>query len=252
MIPVGPAQVHLWCCSTEIGVGEFATRHALLSEQERARAARFHDRTAMVAFTAAHGWLRRVLGAYVNVPPEALRFGEGAHGKPQLALASGGTPRVSFNLSHSGDLAIVAVAEQMAVGVDIEHVRPMPRQIAEDSFAPGEAAALANVAPAERDSAFMRLWTRKEAYLKATGTGLNTPLDAFEVSLDEPARLLRVRSDPAEAACWQIAHLEPAPGYCGAVAARGQGWTCVWMARPGATPLLLDPKLNAAPNPAYS
>jgi 4'-phosphopantetheinyl transferase len=243
MIPLPPAQVHLWCSRTDIGDREFADRDALLSDRERIRAARFHDVKHTVAFTAAHGWLRRILGAYLRIQPQKLRFIQGPYGKPTLATDA--DRPIAFNLSHSGDLAIVAVTAGMPIGVDIERVEPKPGPFAGDFLAPGEAAALAAVAPRDRDEAFTRCWTRKEAYLKALGTGLNTPLSDFEVSVGASARLLRVGADPGEAAYWRLGDLKPAPGYCGAVAARQHGWACVWMARPGSRPLVHREEVSA-------
>lgn len=237
MIALPPSQVHLWCCRTDIGDSEFADCDALLSDIEQRQAVRFDDVKATIAFTAAHGWLRRVLAAYLDLAPQKLRFSREADGKPVLET-SDISRTIAFNLSHSGDLAIVAVTAGMPIGVDIERVEPKQRAFANEGLAPGEAIALAAVAPHDRDEAFMRCRTRKEAYLKALGTGLNTPLSDFEMSIDAPARLLRVGSDPNEAACWQLANLKPAPGYCGAVAARQHGWACVWMARPDTGPLV--------------
>ncbi len=236
MISLPPSQVHLWCCRTDLSIAEAAERSRLLSGAERERANRFRDAVVRIAFVAARSWLRRVLAAYTLIPASRLRFEEGPFGKPVLDYGSA-ERRIAFNLSHSGELAIVAVAAGMDLGVDIERIRPMPVDVMADCLASREAAALAALAPELREEAFIRCWTRKEAYLKATGAGLNVPLRSFAVSLDpQMARLLAVESDPGEAACWQLADLRPAPGYCGALAARQHGWSMVWMARPEAAP----------------
>lgn len=232
MMPLPPLQVHLWCCRTDLRKAE-AERRWILSDDERARADRFRDTKARLAFAAAHSWLRHVLALYTLASAAQLRFGETPFGKPFLASEHKGPP-IAFNLSHSGELAIVAVTAGMAVGVDIERVRPVSAEVVTGCLAPGEFAALEAIAPALRDECFIRCWTRKEACLKAIGIGLNGTLSNFEVSLDSAAaRLLAVRSDPAEADHWQLADLQPAPGYCGALAARHRGWSAVWMARPG-------------------
>jgi 4'-phosphopantetheinyl transferase len=120
---------------------------------------------------------------------------------------------------------VVAVAHGLEVGVDLERVRPLAdaAAIAERFFAPRETAALLALPEAERERAFFACWTRKEAFIKATGEGLSRPLDEFEVAFrpGEPARVTRVGDDPGEAALWSLLGFEPAPGFLGALAARG-------------------------------
>jgi 4'-phosphopantetheinyl transferase len=232
MMPLPSSQVHLWCCRVDRSAAEAAERRWILSDDERIRADRFHDTNARVAFVVARNWLRRVLGLYTPIPPPQIRFGETAFGKPFLANEYKGRP-IAFNLSHSGELAIVAVTDGMPVGVDIERVRPVSADLLAGCLAQRELAMLSALAPGLREESFIRCWTRKEACLKAIGVGLNGSPSSFEVSLDPSrARLLAVESDPAEAALWQLADLELAPGYCGALAARQRGWSPIWMARP--------------------
>jgi len=232
MMPLPRSQVHLWCCRVDLRGAEAAERRGILSDEERARADRFHDAKTRIAFIVARNWLRRVLALYIPVPPPQLRFCETAFGKPFLANEHG-KRAIAFNLSHSGELAIVAVADGMPVGVDIERIRPVSGDLLAGCLAPREFAMLAALRPALREESFIRCWTRKEACLKAIGIGLNGSPSSFEVSLDPSrARLLAVESDQAEADLWQLADLEPAPGYCGTLAARHRGWTPVWMARP--------------------
>jgi 4'-phosphopantetheinyl transferase len=232
MMPLPPSQVHLWCCRVDLHPMEAAERRGILSDEERARADRFHDTKARIAFVVARNWLRRVLALYVPIPPPRLRFGETAFGKPFIMNEYSGRP-IAFNLSHSGELAIVAVADDMQVGVDIERIRPVSADLLAGCLAPREFAMLAALTPELREESFIRCWTRKEACLKAIGVGLNGSPSSFEVSLDPfRARLLAVESDPTEADLWQLADLEPAPGYCGTLAARHRGWSPVWMARP--------------------
>lgn len=251
MMPLPRSEVHLWCCRTDLGDIDAAERRSVLSAPERVRADRYRVAEAGIAFVAARSWLRRVLAAYTLIPPTRLRFGETPSGKPFLADQNTDRP-VAFNLSHSGDLAIVAVTAGMTVGIDIERIRPVPPDAAAGCLTTGEATALAALAPALREEAFIRCWTRKEAYLKATGAGLNTSPSSFAVSLDPlAARILAVGSDAEEAAHWQLADLRPAPGYCGALAARQHGWSAVWMARPisapAAEPAIAIAALSAQP-----
>jgi 4'-phosphopantetheinyl transferase len=184
----------------------------------------------------ARGFLRRVLAGYLGIAAEKLALVYGEHGKP--ALAEGSRPTdVRFNLAHSGDLAILAIARDRDLGADVERLRPVPEhaRIATRFFSPVENAALGSQWATDPVRGFFTCWTRKEAYIKAIGHGLSHPLDGFDVSIapDEPARLLRVERDPTEVTRWTFDTFEPAPGYLGAVAVEGTGWRLVrWSFEP--------------------
>lgn len=211
---------------------------AVLSPDERDRAGRFLRPIHRDRYAAGRAWLRRVLAGYLGRSPSEIAFAYGQHEKPALA---GGPGWLDFNLAHSEEHALLAVSPGFPVGVDIEVLRPVDEKLPQRFFAPGEVAALAALPAAARQAAFFRCWTRKEAYLKALGSGLATPLDAFEVTLGpgEAARLLRVAGKPDEAAAWQMLHWEPEgqlPRRMGAVAARRRGWRLVEMGSGGAGP----------------
>lgn len=166
--------------------------------------------------------LRRLLGAYGDVSPDALEFVAGEHGKPSLAGAAAGRG-LEFNLAHSGEIALVAIARGRAVGVDVERWDPGidHRDLAERFFSPGEREALADLAgSADRlAEGFCSAWSRKEAYLKATGAGITRGLQHFDVSLapGQPARLLADRLDAAAVERWVMRGIAPAPGYSAAL-----------------------------------
>lgn len=201
---------------------ERAELSKLLKPEELERAARFHFARDRNRFLAARARLRILLGRYLGVAPSAVRFQYGSRGKPGLAGHGGNLP---FNLAHSGALALVGVTRDRNIGVDVEFLRPGPprEKIAERFFSVREVAALRSLPAAEQVRAFYNCWTRKEAFLKATGEGLPFGLDRFSVSLvpGEPAALLEVPFGQGEAARWSLRHLEPAPGYIGAVAVEG-------------------------------
>jgi 4'-phosphopantetheinyl transferase len=156
---------------------------AMLSADERARAARFARDLDRDRFVAARTALRRVLGAYLDCAAERVAFRYGARGKPSLDLDPA---PLAFNLSHSHGLALIAIARAPAVGVDVEHHRAIDADaLAASGFSPAERRALAAFAPRDRLAAFFRGWTRKEATIKAHGDGLYLPLDRFTVSLDD-------------------------------------------------------------------
>ena len=175
--------------------------HDLLDAGERERAARFHFALHRLRFVHGRGLLRRMLGHGTGIAPAAIRFDHGAQGKPRLAdqtsVQGGG---LDFNLSHSGPLALLALSDGAQIGVDIELPREMPDllAIARRNFAPAEFRAMTAWPEHSRADAFLACWTRKEAFVKALGSGLSMPLADFEVSLDPdgPAQLRHV-ADPA-------------------------------------------------------
>jgi 4'-phosphopantetheinyl transferase len=192
-------EVHLWAMPLDLTRGD--TAPSVLSEDEQARARRLVA-SAGAQFAAARGALRTLLGAYVGATPASLALGVSAAGKPFLEDA----PWLRFNLAHSDALALVAMARDIEVGVDVERRRAVrdAAALAARYFTPEEAGELATLPEDLRSDAFLRAWTLKEAVLKATGKGLTQALDSF-----------RVAGAPAG---WSLHALEPAPGYLGALA----------------------------------
>lgn len=218
--PLAAGAVHVWRVALDDAEQARALR-PLLSDEERARADRFYRPEHRVHFAVAHGWKRQILARYAGAPPEGLRFACGAHGKPALE----GVGDLHFNLSHSSHVALIAVAAGGPVGVDVEawdraveHL-----ELAERFFSPAERAELRALAHdrAAVVAGFFAAWTRKEAYLKATGHGITRGLHHFDVTLapGAPARLLADRLDPDATRRWTLASLDVAPGYSGALVA---------------------------------
>ena len=208
-----------------------------LTADERQRAERYIFQKDRTHFVVARGLLRVLLGCYLRQEPLHLRFIYGPHGKPALATDTGGVA-LRFNVSHSHGLALYAITRGREVGVDVERIRPKVAQekIAERFFSPREVTVLRALPTPLQATAFFACWTRKEAYIKATGDGLSLPLDQFDVSLapGEPAVLLRTAWDPQEVACWALQDLAPAPGYRAAVAVAGHDWRLTCWDGPGA------------------
>lgn len=206
-------EVHVWFEAGRADDPPVATFESLLDAVERERAGRFVFAHHRDRFVRAHGFLRLVLSAYAGQQPETLSFEAGPYGKPALADAGG----LSFSLSHSGEAVALAVARGMPVGIDIETARPMQDRdgLVDRFFSTGEIAAYSSLAPDERDAAFFRLWTRKEAFVKGIGLGLSRPLDSFTVGIAIPVQL-----DSPDAGAWSLHHLAPGDGLVGALAVR--------------------------------
>lgn len=209
--------VHVWSVSLTRCQQETARLREILSEDERERAGRYLHQPTRQQFIAARAYLRLILGRYLGVEPSRVNFRQSNTGKP--VLAGGG---LHFNITHSHEMALVAVTRCGEIGVDVEHVRSVASHLdmAERYFTPGEVAALRRLPPGAREKAFYHIWTRKEAFLKAIGLGLSHGLERFEVSVppDDPARILHIDGDLRAGSRWSMTCLEPMAGYVGAVA----------------------------------
>jgi 4'-phosphopantetheinyl transferase len=220
-ISIQPNEVHMWTVNLAQAARELERLSTLLSYDERIRAGRFCFVKHANRYTVARANLRRILSRYTDLAPSLLQFQYTANGKPFLA----NTP-IRFNLSHSSDLALVAVTRNREVGIDVERIRRDDDLLdaAEHYFAPVERVALRSLASEEQCFAFFRCWTRKEAYLKARGDGLSLDLHSFSVSLlpDAPAALIASAEGPAELRRWKFAHLNLHDDYAAALAVEGQ------------------------------
>jgi len=187
---------------------------------------RFRFEKDRLRYLTGRGLLRTLLGRYLDVAPPDLRFETTAAGKPRLTSDQ---RRLQFNLAHSGEYVLFAIADGRAVGIDLEEIRADfdVGELAAHFFSPSEQCDLDTLTGRAKVEAFFACWTRKEAYVKARGEGLSLPLDQFDVSLrsGEPARLIATRPDPVEATRWQLSGLDVADGYKAALMVEGQGWT---------------------------
>jgi 4'-phosphopantetheinyl transferase len=192
--------VHVW--RIDLSARDRSGEPATLAPDEIARARRLIDPRAQDRFIALRQATRAILARYVDRPAEALAFGREARGKPVLADPPGDW---CFNLSDSGDLALLAVARSRPLGIDVEYVRAVPRRdaIARRLLGDAVVAALARLPADAGDILFFREWTAFEARQKATGAGLAGP-----------------RADPGE---WPVRHFAPAPGVIAALAQRDAG-----------------------------
>ncbi|MFZ0421853.1 MAG: 4'-phosphopantetheinyl transferase superfamily protein [Xanthobacteraceae bacterium] len=195
-------------------------RGLALDEQERAE--RFVDPVHCRRFVLRRWILRCVLGMQLGSAPESLTFRTNAFGKPTLAPPFD-RAGLFYSASHSCDLAIIGVRRgKSAFAVDVEQVRTFDDadQIVARFFSPSEQQEYCALAPADRQEAFWRGWTVKEAFIKALGFGLSFPLDQFDVALhpDHPPAIGRVQADTGEK--WEARIIEAGPEFRGALVGR--------------------------------
>lgn len=212
-------EVHVWHARLDVRTAAVEKLGAQISAEERARAARFAFPIDRDRFIVARGVLRELLGAYLHQSPTNVCIETSPHGKPALRRALG-VPDLRFNLSHSEDLALYAFTLGRDIGIDVEKIQPKfaAEDISEQYFSVQERHELRAMPSELRTEAFFLCWTRKEAYLKARGKGLGTPLDSFTVSFkpNEPAVLTSMDSSR-----WILHSLRPQSDFVGALVVEG-------------------------------
>lgn len=208
-------EIHVWHAAVDREENSLGRLEATLSPDEKARADRFHFANDRNRFVAARGLLRELLGTYLQQSPADLEFSYAKYGKPSLSggnISSG----LCFNVSHSAGMVVYAFARERNLGIDVEHVRPEfgGEDIAKRYFSAREMTDLRTLPSDARAEGFFHCWTRKEAYLKATGMGLQIPLDSFAVSVlpGESAQFLS-GVEPR----WHLDAFHPADGYVAAI-----------------------------------
>jgi len=231
-LSLGSRQIHVWHARLDRSEAELEAFRASLSPEEKSRAGRFLDPIHQNRFSAGRGILRYLLGRYLKMDPREIEFGYGGQGKPYLV---GISPPLTlqFNLSHAHESALYAFVLDHLIGIDLERIDRSIQvdTIAAHFFAPGEVRRLNSLPDEEKLEAFIKCWTRKEAFIKAVGDGLAYPLDRFEVSFEpgEPARILRVEGKPGEEQRWWVHAWQPEPGFTAALVVSGQGWEISFM-----------------------
>jgi 4'-phosphopantetheinyl transferase len=191
----------------DLGPGAVDALAGWLHDDECRRAGRFRLARDRRRYVVARGLLRKLLAARLGAHPRSVELSCGAHGKPCLAPGSAAGD-LRFNVSHSGDLALFAFCRGRDIGVDVEAVLPLPDAdaVARQFFSRGELRAYRALEPRERVLGFFTFWTRKEAYLKALGGGLQSALSAFD-------------APPG----WSLRSFSPAPGHTAALAVEPRG-----------------------------
>lgn len=207
-------RIEVWCVELEAPISTLRQLDAILSGEEKGRASNFKFERHRTAFILARGLLRSLAARYLGISGSDIRFEYGANGKPHLTDSN-----LDFNISHTDGMAVFAFALDCALGVDVERVRDIEDmlQIAQRFFAPSEAEELMSLPNEHRQKAFFDCWTRKEAFLKATGTGLSSPLSEFQVTTTptgEPTLLIPAWSGESS---WILRDLRMSSDFSGAI-----------------------------------
>ena len=221
---LAPDEVHVWRVSLKCEQWDTELSGTGLADCELVRARSFRFEADRRRFVVSHIALRSILGLYLGFAPVDVPFDVGPYGKPRVASRKGSAP-LRFNLSHSDELALLAVSMQREVGVDVEFVRPISSldHLAALFFSAYERETLKRMPPERQLEAFLRCWTRKEAYLKGCGDGIAERLRQFDVSLHrQSARLLEVRDRRGDEARWALTELPVGTDYIAALAVEGE------------------------------
>jgi 4'-phosphopantetheinyl transferase len=219
--------VHVWCVRLDLQPESVQRLEEVLAMDERERADAFRFAYLRRRYVVTRGVLRQLLATYLTADAASLRFHFSALGKPSLVERVDSTS-LSFNVSHSEEIALIAAARGRELGVDIERIRAIEDAdgVAEHYFCPPERDALRLSQGDSKTKHFFTYWTRKEALLKATGDGLSLPLDRVDVSTiryGKPHGVL-IRDRFGAARHLTLVDLAPAIGYTGALAVEGVGW----------------------------
>jgi 4'-phosphopantetheinyl transferase len=211
------SRIHVWKFSLAITSELQEIFLKSFSEDEYVKADRFRYERDRNRFIAARGYMRQILGLYTNHAAGDLVFDYNPQGKPSLRGLT-----LEFNLSHSGDLGLLAIANDRIVGIDLEEIHPVSdlEKLAARFFTPGEHQRIMKTKGEERVQTFFRTWTCKEAYLKATGVGISK-LKSLEIAIQpqQPASFINPQT-------WDVQEIVPETNFVGAIAAPDLDWRC--------------------------
>ena len=224
--PLDTAALHLWAIEIDARLTQAGDLFHLLCPEEQDRANARSRNPGFARFVVGRAMLRQLLAGYLNVSPQAIAFRYNPQGKPSIALpASSG---LQFNLAHSSSMAVCAVTASSQVGIDLERINARRdfEGVAARFFNEAETCVLRKLPEARRALAFYRIWTQKEAYVKALGSGIASQIQHFDVEAapDQPMRLIANRQNPSEPGRWRFIEPPPISGYAAAVAVASGAW----------------------------
>ena len=213
-------QVHIWRANLNLPADEVTRLSAFLSPDETARANKYRFPIHRRRFIVARGILRDLLGNYLEISPNTVKFEYGDRGKPYISLNA--CQDLQFNISHSEEYALLGFTGDRSIGVDIEYLREMPDavKIAQRFFSPKEYDLIRNLDAKQQCQAFFKLWTAKEAYLKAIGTGLAGCLTSIDIDFDSYGDRISLscNNNLTSVDNWSIYPCIPASSYVGTIA----------------------------------
>lgn len=222
--PLVDSDLHVWSASLAGSPEELAHYSSLLSADEKTRAEKFYFERDRHRYIFGRGILRTLLAGYLKINPSKIEFMYGAHGKPALKKAYH-DKILQFNLAHSNDWGLYIFGWDRQLGIDLEHVRPLQDadDFAKRFFSRQESAWINSLPMDQKWGAFYKLWTCKEAFLKANGSGLTIPLNEAEIFIqdDNSAKLVSIGGVSDKAAKWQLEIFNPIDDYQAAIAFEG-------------------------------
>ena len=221
-ISIMPNMIHVWLIQLSHIHDPSNLEIEMLSQQELETLRWFHFEQDRNRYLVSHCALRTILAGYLGIAPGQIQYQYSRMGKPSLTGSSG----VYFNLAHSHDIALVAVAANEEIGVDVEFIRPIEDidHLARTCFSPREYMDFSQTTPSASQRAFFNGWTRKEAYIKAVGEGLSYPLDQFDVSILpwESPMLTSIAGHPDDVNQWTLQDIPLGEDYAASVALKAQ------------------------------
>ncbi|MFI4938614.1 MAG: 4'-phosphopantetheinyl transferase family protein [Candidatus Berkiellales bacterium] len=213
------SMVHIWHLVLPISENTVKKFEDELAIDEIIRANNFRYKEHQEQFICSRGGLRNILSHYLKTSPQKIKFQYTSYGKPYLENTD-----LAFNTSHSGKYIVYAITRKACIGVDVEEIKYDLDflQLAKTTFSEAEYLNFIKLPVEDRAFAFYRLWTRKEAFLKAIGTGLHYPLDEVEVSFlpTETVKLVNIKFQPTEAQLWGIDEIVLDNNHVAAIATR--------------------------------
>lgn len=217
------SEVDIWCARVDDLSVHLQDLAGTLSAEEKKRAEQFRFDRDKLRHVFSHGILRLILSKYLEESPAQIKIMIGPQGKPALTRQRK-NDSIHFNLSHSHDVVLYAIARVGDIGVDVEKMREVPgvEEIVKKFFSPRERATFDELPPSQKERAFFTCWSRKEALIKAQGGGFSLPLNQFDVSVlpDQPAALLATHWDwdPLEVNRWLLSDIKLDANYTAAMA----------------------------------
>jgi len=215
-------EIHLWLCEIN-GLKDCSnTFEKSLSIDELEKANKFVFGKDKLSYIISRGTLRKILSKYLNVSPKLIQFGYNQYGKPFIHFPEKG--RLKFNLSHSNEYCLIAINKEMETGVDIEWINKdlEPNDIAHNYFSAQELSNFKSIDKGNQLEAFYKIWTRKEAFIKAIGKGLSIPLDSFDVTIDDFKPKIKRIDGEKNISKYQLQNLKISNNYCAALIYIGQ------------------------------